>query len=147
MMSRFQNLGPSISAIGAIIAALSGVAAMAQTQPQKICDIQNVCGGSSTTVEWKQCMGELLQAEDELLNAAYQEVIDDINSAGFSDPDSIIEQLRSSQREWIEYRDTYCDFRFLTAEGGTIGGLILLDCQCTVTRDKRLHLEDDLPGS
>ncbi|MBG6211053.1 uncharacterized protein YecT (DUF1311 family) [Labrenzia sp. EL_126] len=112
-------------------------------QTLKTCDTRKQCDDMSGA-EAKECYGRLLKVEDDRLNNTFKLLIKKIQSTGYTDPDKIEAELRSSQRQWIKYRDSYCNYRFSTAEGGTLGGLLKLDCSCTLTRDKADHLVDDL---
>ncbi|WP_366140079.1 lysozyme inhibitor LprI family protein [uncultured Jannaschia sp.] len=116
----------------------------AQDVPLKVCDLNDECDNTSSQLELKQCIGELRDREDTRLNDLYRDLLASIPD-NYENPSVIVTRLRASQREWIEYRDSYCDYKFSTAEGGTIGGLLLLDCECTLTRDKADHLFDEFP--
>lgn len=126
---------------------LASSASAQESSPTKMCDVSNSCASAGSQAELKDCIGNIRDSEDQRLNNVFRQLISSIPNQGFQDPQTIVDRLRQSQRNWLVYRDDYCWFRFSTAEGGTIGGLLQLDCECTLTRDKADHLMDDLEAN
>lgn len=131
----------SLFSVSICLLLANGVAA--QTATNKVCDLNDSCGGFSGA-QLTACIGELFSEEDRRLNANFQDLIAQIRTTPFENPEGLVDELRQSQRNWLVYRDSFCPFRFSTAEGGTIAGLLKVDCECTLTRDKADHLADDL---
>ena len=63
---------------------------------------------------------------DKELNIYYKKIVNTIDSKSK-------EKLIKTQRLWIQYRDTYCDFDTSPYEGGTIKPLMKYSCLKTLT--------------
>ena len=63
---------------------------------------------------------------DKELNVYYKKIVNTIDSKSK-------EKLIKTQRLWIQYRDTYCDFDTSPYEGGTIKPLMKYSCLKTLT--------------
>lgn len=95
------------------------------------------CDG--TTAEMIACGQRNLQRADRELNAFWQSL-----------PESLKKQLRQQQRDWIKYRDSYCDAEAKSiANGGSMEPLIRLGCLAGETEaqtQKLIQLKNLIEG-
>lgn len=115
-----------IIAAAVAILAVSATAASAQD-----------CTDPQTQTDLNICAGKRYEAADAALNAIYGTVRDRLDEAGR-------EQLLTTQRAWIAYRDAECTFRSRGVEGGSIYPLIYGDCLTELTEQRTADFENML---
>ncbi|MBO6718360.1 MAG: DUF1311 domain-containing protein [Rhizobiaceae bacterium] len=87
------------------------------------------CEAPETQAEMNACAGIAYEEADAALNATYAEVRARLDDAGR-------EQLVSTQRAWIAFRDAECTFRSRGVEGGTIYPTIYAGCLTELTEQR-----------
>lgn len=102
----------------------------------------------STTIGMAQCTDSELAFWDDRLNAAYKKLVKRAKAqdADLGSPKDgpIFLALRDMQRTWITFRDTSCEYERVWFHGGTIAGLVYVDCTMTMTARQALKLEGDV---
>jgi uncharacterized protein YecT (DUF1311 family) len=95
-----------------------------QGDPDQDCDV--------STVEMVECFNTKTEQWDKRLNLAYQKVLK--NAQGKQR-----DQLRTAQRQWVQYRDANCLYWDLGQ--GTIARIEFADCMFRMTRTRAEELE------
>jgi uncharacterized protein YecT (DUF1311 family) len=85
------------------------------------------CDKYTTSYDKTYCFAKLFVESDKELNAVYKELKDALK-------DDVKQQLTTTQRGWIKYRDTSC----------SVEGTIDVDCNYRVNRDRTEYLRDRL---
>ncbi|MFA9440807.1 lysozyme inhibitor LprI family protein [Uliginosibacterium sp. sgz301328] len=85
----------------------------------------NECDKYKTSYDKTYCFAKLFLESDKELNSAYNELRGLIK-------DPVRDQLKSTQLEWIKYRNASCEER----------GAIDVDCNYRVNRDRAEYLRD-----
>lgn len=93
------------------------------------------CEGS--TVEQGGCLIEKMNDADDSLNKTYQALIDLVRNHG----EDWVEDLRRSERAWLKYRDTNCEFNGNYLKGGSGESLYYSACKLKMTKDRVNELE------
>ena len=70
---------------------------------------------------------------DNDLNRVYGALAEKVSPAGK-------EVLRRAQRTWLAFRDQECEFETLGSEGGSIHGMMVLQCQTRLTETRTTDL-------
>ena len=87
-------------------------------------------------VTLKFCAADDFRTADKALNKAYQAAREvSIDDAGRA-------LLLDAQRSWLRYRDALCKWEEDGYRGGTMGGLVVLNCLARVTMQQTKTLED-----
>jgi uncharacterized protein YecT (DUF1311 family) len=111
-------------AVAAVIAAATVAFAQDKTEPEKGCD--------GSTYEMVECLQGLAANWDKKLNTAYAAAL---KAAQPKQRD----QLRTTQRLWVQYRDANCLYWRLGE--GTIAAIEAADCMFRMTRERAQELE------
>ncbi len=93
------------------------------------------CDNPSTQVDMNICAAEEFKAADTKLNQVYNRHIKGL------DP-SHKEALQKAQRIWISYRDLACHSFSLSAEGGSMQGMLVNMCRTRLTSERTRLLND-----
>lgn len=67
------------------------------------------------------------------LNRVYGALVEKVSPAGK-------EALRRAQRTWVAFRDQECDFETMGSQGGSIHGMVALQCQTRLTEARTKDL-------
>jgi uncharacterized protein YecT (DUF1311 family) len=102
------------------------------------------CATQRNTIEINECAAAKLAAKDKELNAAYDKLLKTLApkyKEDTTDYAAITEKLVEAQRDWIKFRDNDCDAKYRLNAGGTIRGLVSLNCRIehTELRTKQLR--------
>jgi uncharacterized protein YecT (DUF1311 family) len=102
------------------------------------------CATQRNTLEINECAAGKLAMKDKELNAAYDKLLKSLApkyKEDATDYTAIKEKLVEAQRDWIKFRDNDCDARYRLNAGGTIRGLVALNCKIehTELRTKQLR--------
>lgn len=90
---------------------------------------------NQTSLGMRICASRETELWDEKLNAAYQSAMD-------AQPEPVQDQLRATQRLWIEFRDHDCEVPMVIYEGGTLGPVAATQCLLQATALRALQMED-----
>jgi len=90
---------------------------------------------AQTQLQLNQDAYAAYQAADRDLNRLYAQV-----RARLSPPARTA--LRTSQRQWIGFRDAECSFRALSVEGGSAAHMVRAGCLETLTRERVTSLRE-----
>ena len=93
------------------------------------------CNGT-TQMGMDACASNDYQKADGQLNADYKQVLKLIGDDAASR-----EKFVASQRAWLKFRDTHCDFVGSATEGGSIHSMIVGQCLATLTQDRVKQLK------
>ncbi len=93
------------------------------------------CDNPSTQVDMNICAAEEFKAADTKLNQVYNRHIKGL------DPFHK-EALQKAQRIWISYRDLACHSFSLSAEGGSMQGMLVNMCRTRLTSERTRLLND-----
>ena len=85
--------------------------------------------GGQSTMGMVQCIGEELKVQDKALNAAYRDLVGDMNARQKAN-------LLKAQRAWIAFRDAECDLDASVALGGSMHGMLVSDCRAAMTDER-----------
>jgi uncharacterized protein YecT (DUF1311 family) len=89
--------------------------------------------------EYKACLARAADKADKLLNDGYKQLQDAIKAQAkdMSQPaDTHLEDLRSSQKYWINFRDSDCQLEDNLAFGGTAMGGNYSSCLCSLSYER-----------
>ena len=89
---------------------------------------QDECDKYKTSYDRTYCFVKLFMESDKELNSVYTELRGVLKEA-------VKLKLRDTQREWIKYRDDFCE---------VVPGTINVDCNYRVNRDRTEYLRDRL---
>ena len=81
-----------------------------------------------------QCIGEELKVQDKALNAAYRDLVGDMNARQKAN-------LLKAQRAWIAFRDADCAARY-DPDWGTISTINANMCMLQRTVERTIELEE-----
>ena len=93
------------------------------------------CDDPQTQADMNKCAADELAATDKELNEAYQKFTKDLS------PEHL-EALKTAQNAWIKYRDDACASYGLTAEGGSMEGMLVSMCKARITAERTDLLND-----
>lgn len=91
----------------------------------------------STTIGMRICLSNQSEQLDILLNNTYKQLRDRLNQ---SQKDKLIR----SQRDWLTYRESNCEFEGSSVIGGTMETIIIMDCHNRMTIEKIKQLDTRL---
>lgn len=108
--------------------------------------VQADCSQAKTQFDINQCELDNYSNADIKMNAAYKKLVADFkdsknsNSLGIASKKHYLSSLLNSQRAWLKYRDSQCDFEALFSEGGSAQPALYSNClrELTETRTKEL---------
>lgn len=86
-----------------------------------------------TTVTMLDCISQELQRQDRRLNAAYRALATQL-------PPARMQQLKLTQRLWLQYRDANCGFH-ADPDGGTLATISANECVLDETAERAEELE------
>ena len=89
--------------------------------------------------EYKACLARAADKADAALNQAYKVVQDKIRAAAkdMGQPaDTHLEDLKASQKHWINFRDANCTLEDNLAFGGTAMGGNYSSCLCALSYER-----------
>jgi len=105
----------------------------------------------NNTVDIKESLYLSHKKADKELNDVYRKLIDfykkEFEEAKTGDPDYLdsfkkpYEYLRQSQRDWIKFRDSFCDFDASHFLGGTWEPVAYMSCQIVLTEQQTEKLK------
>ena len=98
---------------------------------------QVACDGS--TFEMRMCLSKIYERSDAELNAVYRSVLKGFGD--YSKQNRHFENLRTSERRWIAYRDAQCKAQYDLFEGGTGGPIENLGCLIGMTDQRTAELK------
>jgi uncharacterized protein YecT (DUF1311 family) len=87
------------------------------------------CDEPQTQAEMNKCAAEELAISDKELNETYQKYTKDLSPAH-------LDALKKAQNSWIKYRDEACASYGLTAEGGSMEGMLVSLCRARLTAER-----------
>ncbi|GJM02533.1 MAG: hypothetical protein DHS20C08_10340 [Rhodomicrobium sp.] len=93
------------------------------------------CDEPQTQTEMNICAAEEYKTADKELNEAYSK-----HTNGLSD--AHLEALKQAQLAWIKYRDLACASFGLSAEGGSMEGMLVNMCRTRLTAERTDLLTD-----
>lgn len=93
----------------------------------------------STTIGMRICLANQYGQLDDLLNKTYRELRASLEEGPKS-------KLIQSQRDWIKYRTSNCEFEGSSVMGGTMETIIMMDCDNQMTIEKIKQLDTRLNG-
>lgn len=95
------------------------------------------CDDPQDTASALACAGDDLAAADKILNALYRDLLTRLKQ---QDAGEAGNRLRTSQRNWISFRDAECSLRGHVMEGGTYQSVIETSCLAELTQERNGHL-------
>lgn len=108
------------------------------------------CKSPSTTIEINHCLNNELKKEDAELNSEYGglvNILKDMDSqftqAAQMTSGPKLKALRKSQRAWIKYRDTNCDYYYNLYYPGTAAAGYSLSCKIRMTKSRTDELRKE----
>ena len=102
------------------------------------------CSNPQTQIDMTECASNEYQAADERLNAAYGPAIDymaSIDSYLTAAEQGAEAALREGQRAWITFRDATCAAEGYMVYGGSMWGMVVLQCNTRLTLARAADLE------
>jgi uncharacterized protein YecT (DUF1311 family) len=129
---RYPLLAFSLLLLGSIAAIPLSRPTQAQTDSQS--DPQVDCQNANDTPSINYCAGVAYEQADQLLNQTYQQLLSTLSNADQ-------EKLRTTQQDWIDYRDKNCDFEVRNSIGGTGYPAYLSGCLQRMTQERTRELE------
>ena len=102
------------------------------------------CTNPQTQIDMTQCADQEYKAADARLNAAYGPAIDYMASIDASlDPAEQGAQaaLRDGQRAWMTFRDATCAAEGYMVHGGSMEGMVVVQCNTRLTLARAADLE------
>jgi len=110
------------------------------------------CETAMTTIDLRYCAMIEYEEADKELNEVYQKLIASYNQdlaeakargREEGDLDYITEPLkllRQSQRDWIKFRDSFCNYEASQSWGGTMEPLVYTSCRANMTQEQTKRL-------
>ena len=103
-----------------------------------------ICDRAETQMEINQCSAEKYQKADALLNEMYSKLIRQFqadikewtqkhNADQTLYETKGLQELRATERAWVQYRDLHCEAARQRVEGGSISPMVWADCMADVT--------------
>jgi uncharacterized protein YecT (DUF1311 family) len=122
----------------AVAILLAPAAALAETDIAATC--YKDCENSTTSnPEYKACLARAADKADAALNQAYKTLQDKIRAAAkdMGQPaDTHLEDLKSAQKYWLNFRDADCTLEDNLAFGGTAMGGNYSSCLCALSYER-----------
>ena len=91
----------------------------------------------STSIGMRICLANQSEQLDALLNTTYQKLRAKLDGEAET-------RLVKSQRDWLKYRNSNCEFEGSTVIGGTAETIIIMDCSNRMTAKKIIQLAERL---
>ena len=102
----------------------------AYADPTMECSIKN-----ETQVDTGACLADILKTVDTVLETSLSFAMDAANELDNSTGRTVAAPaLKKAQAEWLQYRDSHCDFVGSTFGGGSGTGIAIQDCQIRHSR-------------
>lgn len=95
------------------------------------------CNNAQTQAAINECTNLSYQNADKKLNRVYQQLLSTLES-------SRKQKLIATQRAWIKFRDTNCEFERSAYEGGSIAPSIYSGCLENTTKLRTQQLQEYL---
>lgn len=92
------------------------------------------CSDPQNTVEMRYCASQDFDAADQQLNSLYKQLTRRLEP----EPLAI---LKSSQRAWVAFRDSECEFQAYWTKGGSISPQLEIQCMAALTQARVKQLE------
>lgn len=92
------------------------------------------CNNPQNTVEMRFCASQDFEAADKHLNKAYCALTKRLDA----EP---LEIFKQSQRAWIGFRDSECEFQAYWTKGGSISPQLEVQCMTVLTKARVKQLE------
>ena len=89
------------------------------------------------------CLTQRLEAEDNLLNRVYQELVSELKD----NATERVTPLIQAERSWITYRDNQCKFDASVSTPSDLSGVAETLCKINETQTRRIRLEQMLKQS
>jgi uncharacterized protein YecT (DUF1311 family) len=118
-----------------LVAALAAAATLVLNA--SACAAGASCKNAKTQPELSACAGKDAQAADAELNRVYGQLI-----AKYDEPNR--NALVLSERAWIIYRDTECNYETALSLGGTIHPMMVALCMTAKAKARTKELSDQL---
>lgn len=118
--------------------ALFPAAAFAETDIAALC-YESCEASTHSNPEFKACVARAADKADAALNQAYKDLLDAVRAAGKEmgqKPDTQLDDLKDSQKQWISFRDANCTFEDSLAFGGTAIGGNFSSCLCALSYER-----------
>lgn len=100
------------------------------------------CANAVTQAQMTQCAAQDLGAADDALNAAFGKAMNRMGSM-----DGGEDVLRRAQRAWIAFRDAACAAEGLPYAGGSMQGMVVVNCKTRLTDARTVDLDALAKGS
>lgn len=101
------------------------------------------CDAPETQTQMNECAGADYEAADKALNDAYREILADLRKTDEEQPDwGLAAAFRDSQRAWLPFRDSQCDWEALFVKGGSMEPLIRLSCLAEMTNQRTKQMRE-----
>lgn len=99
---------------------------------------------SGTTADMLDCIASEMAFWDDRLNSVYGELIAAYEALDkdMDDGRTVAALIRSTQRQWMTWRDAKCGFEYEKYRGGTMGRLAGAFCQMEETANRTFELQD-----
>jgi uncharacterized protein YecT (DUF1311 family) len=94
----------------------------------------NPCDDPQTQFEMNQCAAEEYKEADLLLNKTYKRLMEVLSEDSKT-------KVRETQRLWLKYRDSHCNFASEQYEGGSMQPMIHNGCLTDLTKDRTRELQ------
>ena len=101
----------------------------------------------SSTAGLKQCAYDALSSADKVLNNVYKAAVASYKKKSSDEQEAkdnkeSLDRLIASEVAWIKYRDTECELQGTSMLGGTGEGLVIADCQYSMTAKRAKDLDE-----
>ena len=97
----------------------------------------SVAALAQTQADLNQQAGTDYAAADKQLNAAYAKLMAKITPVGQT-------KLKQAELDWIRYRDDECAFETMGTEGGSIHGMVEIQCKTRLEQTRTKDLQAQL---
>ena len=86
------------------------------------------CETAIATPDVSECAKQKLLVVEEKLNQVYQKALNDLSNLDAEQDSKSKQKLIQAQRACVKFRDSDCDATYTQYEGGTIRGIVYIDC-------------------
>lgn len=97
------------------------------------------CDDASDQTTMTKCANDKLSEADKHLNKNYKEI-----EKRLADDEEAKKLLITSQRAWVKFRDTECNFSTSATVGGSIHPMMIASCRAQLTTERNKQFEDYL---
>lgn len=101
------------------------------------------CQNVVRTMDMANCFDRALKKADLELNHTYVTVLGELKRRGAEDD---LQNLRSVQRLWLQFRDASCKAERALYEGGTAAPIVYLGCLGEMTRQRTAYMKTTYSG-